>query len=215
MKTKVKKYNSVEYTFSSDWIYKLESEEHWKLYWQQQKLIENYLNSNDKILEIGIGTSFTANYLKSKNYNVTTFDIDNEKKPDIVGNIVEYNWNEEHFSHVLAFEVFEHIPYEEFEKALSNLHSVTDYIFLSLPFNKKALFELDIKLPKLTKKHFSLLVNKHKITTKNHFWEVGYKNYSENYIEETFSALGYQVIEKKKKSLFVYYVLKSIGETIA
>jgi 2-polyprenyl-3-methyl-5-hydroxy-6-metoxy-1,4-benzoquinol methylase len=182
MQTKVKKYNGIEYTYSSDWIHYLETEEHWRLYWQQQKLMENYLKPSDRILEIGVGTSFTANYLKSKNYEVTTFDIDDEKKPDIIGNIVEYDWKSEKFSHILAFEVFEHIPYEEFQKALSKLHLVADYMFLSLPLNKRTIFELDIKLPKLKKRHFSLLINKNKITTKNHFWEVGYDKFCDSYI---------------------------------
>jgi SAM-dependent methyltransferase len=211
METKIKKHNGVEYTYSSDWIHYLETEQHWRLYWKQQKLLENYLKQDDKILEIGIGTGFTANYLKSKNYKVTTFDIDDEKKPDIVGNIVEYDWKSEKFSHVLAFEVFEHIPYEEFKKVLTNLKTVTDYIFLSLPLNKKTIFSIDIKLPKLKNKHFSFSINKNKITTKNHFWEVGYKDYSENFIENTFYEKGYQVLEKHKKDLFVYYVLKSKG----
>lgn len=209
METKIKEYNGVEYIYSSDWIHYLESEEHWKLYWQQQKLMEDHLKPNDKILEIGVGTSFTANYLKSKNYNVTTFDIDDEKNPDIVGNIVEYDWGSEKFSHVLAFEIFEHIPYEEFKRVLSNLHTVTDCIFLSLPLNKKTVFSLDIKLPKLKKKHFSFSINKNKITTKNHFWEVGYKNYTENNIENDFSEIGYQVLKKQKKDLFIFYILKS------
>jgi len=209
MKTKIKKHNNIEYTYSSDWIHHLEDEEHWRLYWRQQKLIENYLKPNDTILEIGIGTSFTANYLKSKNYKVTTLDIDEEKKPDIVGNIVQHDWGLEKFSHVLAFEVFEHIPYEEFQKVLLNLHSATDYIFTSLPINKKTIFELNIKIPKLRKIHFKLSINKNKITTKNHFWEVGYKKYNENYIENDFFDRGFQVVEKYKKNQFIYYILKS------
>lgn len=209
METKIKECNGIKYTYSSDWIHCLESEEHWRLYWQQQRLIENYLKPNDKILEIGIGTSFTANYLKSKNYNVTTFDIDDEKNPDIVGNIVEYDWRSERFSHVLAFEVFEHIPYDEFQKTLSNLQTVTEHIFLSLPLNKRTVFSLEIKLPKLKKQYFSLSINKNEITTKNHFWEVGYENYSEQFVENTFYKKGYQVLEKRKTDSFIYYILKS------
>jgi uncharacterized UPF0146 family protein len=86
--------------------------------------MKNYLKSKDTILEIGIGTSFTANYLKSKRFSVTTFDIDEEKKPDIVGNIVKYNWDTINFDHILAFEVFEHIPFAEFKQALIKLKKI-------------------------------------------------------------------------------------------
>jgi hypothetical protein len=131
-----------------------------------------------------------------------------KKKPDIVGNIAQHDWSLEKFSHVLAFEVFEHIPYEEFQKVLLNLHSVTEYIFMSLPINKKTILELDIKIPKLRKMHFNLSINQNKITTENHFWEVGYKKYNENYIENDFFDRGFQVVEKYKRNQLIYYILK-------
>ncbi len=208
--TKIEKVNGVEYTYSSNWIKELESEEHWKLYWQQQKIMQNYLKDNDTILEIGVGTSFTANYLKSKNFSVTTFDIDKEKNPDIVGNIVEYNWNKMNFNHILAFEVFEHIPFDEFKKALIKLKKVLKRnIFISLPINEKILFELEYKIPKLQKNILRIPIAKNKITTKNHFWEIGYDKYSEDFIENMFTEQGYGLSKKVKKSSFIYYVLEN------
>ena len=207
--TKVEIVDGIEYTYSSDWIKELESEEHWRLYWQQQKIIHNYLNPKDKILEIGVGTSFTANYLKSKKFNVTTFDIDKEKTPDIVGNIVEYNWGTIDFNHILAFEVFEHIPFDEFKKALIKLKKICkNNIFISLPLNEMLLFELEYKIPKFRKNILRLPIAKNKITTKNHFWEIGYDKYSEIFIEKMFIQEGYKVVEKHKKSSFIYYVLE-------
>ena len=83
----------VEYKYSAEWIYDLESEEHWRLYWNQQKLMQNKVSSGDNVLEIGVGSGFTANYLKSKSINVKTLDIDRGKKPDIVANLVEYQFH--------------------------------------------------------------------------------------------------------------------------
>ena len=62
----------VEYKYSAEWIYDLESEEHWRLYWNQQKLMQNKVSSGDNVLEIAVGSGFTANYLKSKSINVKT-----------------------------------------------------------------------------------------------------------------------------------------------
>ena len=63
--------NGVEYTYSSDWIHSLETEDHWSLYWQQQKIMQGHIAPNHRLLEIGVGSGFTANYLKSKNIKVT------------------------------------------------------------------------------------------------------------------------------------------------
>ncbi len=208
--TKIEVINGIEYLYSSDWIKELESEEHWKLYWQQQKMMQNYLKPKDTILEIGVGTSFTANYLKSKEFSVTTFDIDKEKKPDIVGNIVDHNWGTMNFDHILAFEVFEHIPFEEFKKALLKLKNVfKKYIFISLPVNEKFLFEFEYKIPRVKKNSLRIPISKNKITTINHFWEIGYDKYSEIFIENMFIEQGYKVIKKQKKSSFFYYILEN------
>ena len=68
--------DGVEYRYSSDWVHKLESEEHWRSYWQQLKLALPELEEGDTILEIGPGSGFVTNYLRSKGYKVTTLDID-------------------------------------------------------------------------------------------------------------------------------------------
>jgi len=110
------------YRYSSSWIYHLESADHWYLYWHQQKLMEGELKAGDRILEIGVGSGFTANYLRSKGYDVTTLDIDEEKKPDIHANIVTYDFPKD-YDHVLAFEVFEHIPFNKFQGLVGRIRS--------------------------------------------------------------------------------------------
>ena len=97
--------NGITYNYSSDWIYKLENELHWMYYWKQQEQLSQILHPGESILEIGVGSGFTSNYLKAKGYRVTTIDIDEEKKPDIVANIVTHNFADK-FDHVIAFEVF-------------------------------------------------------------------------------------------------------------
>ena len=65
--------------YSSDWINKLESKEHWLSYWHQLKLKSESLEPKDSIIELGIGSGFTSNYLRSKNLDVLTVDIDKKK----------------------------------------------------------------------------------------------------------------------------------------
>ncbi len=208
------KKDDVVYNFDSEWTKKLETELHWRLYWLQQYLIEKYIKKTDCLLEIGVGTKFAANYLKSKGFSITTFDIDKDKKPDIVGNIVEYDWEEEKFNHILAFEILEHIPFEMFEIVMGKFNKIChNNIFLSLPVNEKTIFEIDYKLPKLKKKTFSINIKKRKITTKTHFWEVGYENYTKNCVEDVFEKNGFIIIEVVRKFNFLFYVLKKGSES--
>ena len=65
--------------YSSDWINKLESKEHWLSYWHQIKLMLESLEPHDSVIELGIGSGFTSNYLRSKNIDVLTVDIDKKK----------------------------------------------------------------------------------------------------------------------------------------
>ena len=138
-----------DYRYDTGWIFELESEDHWRLYWMQQKLIRSYLNGKDHVFEVGIGTGFSSNYLRSKGYNVTTLDIDANKKPDIVGNIVDYEFSR-CYEHILGFEVFEHIPYDKFLEILPRLRRACTKTFaLSVPFGVRIIGKISLKLPKL------------------------------------------------------------------
>ena len=44
--------------------------------------MEGLVLPKQHVLEIGVGSGFTANYLRSRGVQVTTLDIDHEKEPD-------------------------------------------------------------------------------------------------------------------------------------
>ena len=178
MNEKTETVNGFVYRYSSSWIHQLEREEHWRLYWQQQKLMQDLVSAGDHVLEIGVGSGFTANYLRSKGVKVTTIDIDADKKPDIVANIVTYDFKQT-YDHILAFEVFEHIPYEEVEKLFSRLSKVCrKNLFMSVPKNEVRLFRAEFWLPLIGHRILELTIRKFKITEPNHHWEVDWKKVS-------------------------------------
>ena len=204
---KKKKIRDVEYKYSAEWIYDLESEEHWRLYWNQQKLMQNKVKSGDNVLEIGVGSGFTANYLKSKGVNIKTLDIDREKKPDIVANIAEYQFSKR-YDHVLAFEVFEHIPFIEFKTVFKKISNICKkYMFLSIPRNEKVWLHFDFQLPIIGKREFCFVTLKRNVTELAHFWEIDDGSVSTNDFEQEFYKHGLTILTKLKRFSRIFYSL--------
>ena len=96
-------------------------------------------------------------------------------------------FSENSFDVVLAYEVLEHLPFEEIPKALSELHRVTSkYVFISLPYRSTG-FELIIKFPlvrTLFKKLFLDIFLRMPLkfkgieTSGQHYWEIDGFDYS-------------------------------------
>ena len=203
-------------SYSSEWIHRVESETHWRLYWKQQKLIEKFgrLSANSKVLEIGPGSGFTANYLTHKGFDVTTLDIDEDKRPDIIANIVEMNL-EEQYDLILAFEVFEHAPFKYLAKIAKNLsRSCKSDLVISLPHHRPVWFSAKFKLAnhyltfEIKRPRF---LPRRKLGT-NHHWELGHsKETSVGKIGDIFQLNGFNCIYRERflDRGFFYFQTKS------
>jgi len=196
--------------YSSEWIHKLENLKHWNYYWYQVRDIRDVSKPEDKILEIGVGTRFTSNYLKSKDYDVTTIDIDPDKKPDIVANVSDYQF-EETFTNVMAFEVFEHIPFDDFQKILAKIHTIcTGRLLISLPRNEKVWFDMNIELPGSRQIRFRLATRRNKILSRHHHWEIDYKQYTNTFLAQVFADHGFAIEKMERVKSLYYYTLKKV-----
>ena len=197
------------YAYSSDWIHAHENLQHWILYWHQVDMLRSRIKEGERILEIGVGTKFTSNYLKSKGFEVVTMDIDPEKKPDIVGNIVLDELKEE-FDYVLAFEVFEHIPFEDFRKVLGKINRICrKKLLISVPRNEKQWLRLTAELPGRKTYGFRIRTLRNKIITKHHHWEVDFSPYTKSKLEQTFRDQQFLVEECRKVSSLYFYALQT------
>ena len=205
---KTEKVRGVEYQYAADWIYSLESEEHWRLYWHQQRIMQHLVRKGESVLEIGVGSGFAANYLKSKAVHVTTLDIDKEKQPDIVANIVQYQFLEQ-YDHIIAFEVFEHIPFLEFKEMLPKIsRACKKTLFLSVPRNERTWFQMDMYLPRIGRKQLRVTTLKGKTTEPAHFWEIDDGSVSTADFEQALSACGLYVQSITKQFSRIFYTLK-------
>jgi len=139
-----------EVVYSADWILDLESQAHFNYYWNQIVLVYKNCSRDEEILEIGVGTSFLSDVLRRREFKISTLDIDPLKKPDYNANALEFDYSTNNFSSLLAFEIFEHIPFDTFQKVI---HKVSDSdvtkIIFSVPWAQYYFAPLRIKLPRL------------------------------------------------------------------
>lgn len=194
--------------YASEWIHKLETELHWRYYWHQQKLISNYIQKGDKILEIGVGSKFTSNYLRSRGFDITTIDIDQNKNPDIIADIVNYSFDQ-NYDHILAFEIFEHIPFEDFVKALKNISSICNKnVFISLPRNEKTWFRLSLDLKIFKIDNFQITTKRNKVKSKYHYWELDYKDYTKKKLMQLFNENNFRLLKQKKFFSLLFFAFE-------
>jgi cyclopropane fatty-acyl-phospholipid synthase-like methyltransferase len=206
---KTEEADGVTCRYSSDWIHHLESEDHWRLYHRQASVMQGRVRPGDAVLEIGVGSGFTANYLRSKGVLVTTVDIDADKRPDIVANIVTWDFGGVACDHILAFEVFEHIPYDRFEAALTRAASACrGYLFMSVPSNDKVWLRLQARVPRLKPLRLDLTTPRGSIPEGHHFWEVGYGPTTLARLDQSFEQAGFRRVHQEKFLSRFYFVLE-------
>ena len=116
-------------------------------FYQIDTIVKLSEKSGKKILEIGKGNGFVSDYLKKSGFDVLTFDFDENLNPDIVGDVREINLSENSFDIVTAFEILEHIPFDDVENVLENINKITKkYAIISLPYRSSSL-EFILKFP--------------------------------------------------------------------
>ncbi len=193
--------------FSSRWIKKFESREHWLSYWHQIKIMEGKIKSKDSLIEIGIGTGFTSNYLKSKNIDVLTVDVDKEKSPDIVADAVSFK-PKKNYDHFCAFEVFEHMDFSEMVKTLDNIkNSIDKNIFISVPIYKKTPIAIELKIKSFWKS-ITIPIPKTKIIDPHHEWELNYKDFTEKRLINEFELRNFHLEDKLSYLRWRYFHFK-------
>ncbi len=141
-----------------------------------------------RILEIGCGNKLVSNYIRQSGLNITTCDFNKHLEPDYTADIRNLPFSDSSFDLITAYEVLEHIPWEDTERAMTELKRVTKkYVIISLPY--PSFFKLEIVVNNTTiskvvkRKMTSILLRippffkKHKFNG-YHYWEVGKKGYS-------------------------------------
>jgi SAM-dependent methyltransferase len=155
-------------------------------YFHQIELVKSL--SPKTVLEIGIGNKTVSNYLRQHGYALTTVDFDSKLEPDCVADIRALPFEDNSFDVVLTSEVLEHLPWQDVDKALIELHRVSKkYVVISVPYCSTCA-EFTVRLPTFLQKFFGrhyldlLIALPHFFKTfkfnGEHYWELGTKSRS-------------------------------------
>jgi len=167
------------------------------------------------ILEVGVGNGVFRDYIKGNTTtSYTSVDVADDLHPDVVSGVTSLPFADDSFDAVCAFEILEHIPFDQFEKALAEIHRVARHaVVLSLPhFGPPVKFLL--KVPFLPEISFAFKIpfaRKH-VFNGHHYWEIGKNGYSPRIVRAILQK--YFFIKKEfvpfENQYHHFYILKKV-----
>lgn len=164
------------------------------------------------VVEIGAGDGVVGNYLRwHGGIKYICADYAADTKPDVVADIRKLPFPDASFDVACAFEVLEHLPFEDFEKSLSELTRVArKRVIISLPHFGPPL-KLLLKIPFLPELRlaFKIPFPRMHIFNGQHHWEIGKRNYSVSRIRAAIARHGilirdYVPFENQYHHFFVF-----------
>ena len=160
-----------------------------------------------RILDIGIGNRFVANYLRQRGYALTSLDVDYRLKPDLCGSVLAMPVQPGYFDLITCFQVLEHLPYEQFTSALNEFRRLSGkHVLISVP-DSSPLFRLWIQIPKIG--DFTRLVPlpfKRRIRHRydgHHYWHVGHLETPLKRVSGDIRRAGFGIV--KNYRVFEFY----------
>ena len=139
------------------------------------------------ILEIGVGDKVFGDYVKrAGGIRYVSADIAEDLEPDVVASVTALPFKAGEFDVACAFEVLEHLPFESFDTALSELARVSKKaVVISLPhFGPSCELLLKVPLLKRIKLAFKLPIHPEHAWNGEHYFEIGKKGYEIGRIRE-------------------------------
>jgi len=146
-----------------------------------------------KVLEIGVGDGIVSGYFRRhSDIPYTTADFAADLSPDVVADVRSLPFEIDAFDTVCAFQVLEHLPFEDFEKSVGELMRVAKkYVIISLPhFSHPLKFSLKVPLLPEIKICIRLPHPREHIFDGQHYWEIGKRNYSARRIRSLLQKHG-------------------------
>lgn len=184
----------------------------WASLWHQINIIIGL--EPKRVLEIGPGPGVFKATASAFGLNIETLDLDPELEPDYVASVFDMPFGDGDFDVVCAFQMLEHLPYEQSLLAFNEIARVSGKnIVISLPDAKTA-WPVSLYLPSIGMKKFLVprprLKAQEHVFDGEHYWEVNKKGYSLTKVIRDFSIEGwslmdtYRIHENPYHRFFIY-----------
>jgi len=201
------------------WVKKLNLCNFINTFYQYQDVLR--CNNVKNILLVGFGQGLDASIFKWRGYQVTTFDIDETFKPDVIGSAHDLSiFTDNSFDVIIASHVLEHLPAPYLDQCLSEFARVAQYSIIYLPVAGRHFqirIKLDLKGIDLSYEFdlFNYLHRPDGVTARycqgQHYWEMGMRGYTKRALHERFQKCFNVVASYRNKDWLPSYnwVLKS------
>lgn len=146
----------------------------WMSMWHQ--LDEVVSLEPDTVLEVGPGPGLFKAMASAFGVTVETLDLDPELNPDHVGSATNMPFDDNSYDLVCAFQMLEHLPFEESRKAFREMVRVAkDKVIISLP-DAKVKWPCSFHLPRIGTCYIhipkpSIGLKRHRFDGE-HYWEI-------------------------------------------
>lgn len=148
-------------------------------FWKQIDEVLKF--SPQTVLEIGPGPGIVTHILKQQGIQVTTADYADDVGADVIASVLDLPFKDQSFDVVVCCQVLEHLEFEHFDQALSEIHRVCKTgAVISLPHSGRC-WPFSLYLPRVGSIEFAFnLQFKPRVHKFNgeHYWEVGKRGYS-------------------------------------
>ena len=159
-------------------------------YWQLREVLG--LNPRS-ILEVGTGDKVFGDFVKNNTaVPYLSVDVAADLRPDVIGSILDLPFPDKSHDVVCAFEVLEHLPFEQFDQALRELARVgRTHVVISVP-HFGPMFSFSLKIPFLPQIRvaFKIPYPKTHVFNGQHYWELGKKGYPVSLIRQQLARHG-------------------------
>jgi SAM-dependent methyltransferase len=156
------------------------SKSRWDSIWNQ---LYEVINLNpERVLEIGPGPGLFKAAATALAVSVETLDIDPELQPDHVASVFEMPFEDGNYDVVCAFQMLEHLPYEQSLLAFKEMCRVANtHVVISLPDASRG-WPQTLTIPKIGRVSFfvprlRLRLQEHKFDGE-HYWEINKAGYA-------------------------------------
>lgn len=174
------------------------SKQRWASVWHQ--IDEVYALQPTSVLEIGPGPGAFKAMANSLGLTVHTLDLDADLKPDYIGHADSLPFPPNSYDAVCAFQVLEHLPYEQGLAAFKEMARVArNGVVISLP-DARRVWPYSIYLPRCGELRFLLPHPFHRTLAHTfdgeHHWELNKKGFALDKVRKDLCRAGGLVLVK-------------------